>query len=327
MLLDRLCLSLTLAKPVGLAAWASANPPASVRAAVVDLTGAATHTIALAAGALRNRSAPATGLSRCARKRSRARRARQRRRGTPDSPGMEGTTALLAMLAERDYGTCCHSKATAEWARRLATAMDCNAETSEFIALCALLHDIGKISTPDHVLLKPSALDSTSGISCAITPQPERASLIRSRRFSVAPSSCGRITNASTAPAIPTAFSASSIPFEARVVAVADAFHAMISERPYRQPIAPRQALKVLQDGRGSQWDPDVVDAMLGMFCATHNDRLARAYKPFLCVVSARGEMLTGWWARGVAICGASLVPVEFASAIQMALRPAKLGV
>ena len=56
------------------------------------------------------------------------------------------------------------------------------------------------------------------------------------------------------------------VPFEARVVAVADAFHAMISERPYRQPIAPRQALQVLQDGRGSQWDPDVIDAMLGMF-------------------------------------------------------------
>jgi HD-GYP domain-containing protein (c-di-GMP phosphodiesterase class II) len=40
----------------------------------------------------------------------------------------------------------------------------------------------------------------------------------------------------------------------------------MISERPYRQPVTPRQALQILHDGRGSQWDADVVDAMLGMF-------------------------------------------------------------
>jgi HD-GYP domain-containing protein (c-di-GMP phosphodiesterase class II) len=64
----------------------------------------------------------------------------------------------------------------------------------------------------------------------------------------------------------PDGLAGASIPFEARVVAVADAFHAMISERPYRRPIPPRQALQILEEGRGSQWDPEVVDAMVGMF-------------------------------------------------------------
>jgi HD-GYP domain-containing protein (c-di-GMP phosphodiesterase class II) len=59
-----------------------------------------------------------------------------------------------------------------------------------------------------------------------------------------------------------------NIPFEARVVAVADAFHAMISDRPYRKAIAPRRALEILRDGAGTQWDPIVVQAMLDMLGA-----------------------------------------------------------
>jgi putative nucleotidyltransferase with HDIG domain len=265
-LLDRLCLSLTLAKPVGLSTWAQRETPRLGRAAVVDLTGAATHTIALAAGAyetdqrrlLAFLDVLATEIERSA--------LGSDGEETPDGPSAEGTTALLAMLAERDYGTCCHSKATAEWARRLATAMDCNAETSEFISLCALLHDIGKISTPDHVLLKPAPLEldewdimrdhaAAGARILSQIPSLQRCAIIvraHHERYDGA--------------GYPDGIFGSSIPFEARVVAVADAFHAMISERPYRQPIAPRQALQVLQDGRGSQWDPDVIDAMLGMF-------------------------------------------------------------
>jgi putative nucleotidyltransferase with HDIG domain len=265
-LLDRLCLSLTLAKPVGLAAWAERESTRFGRAGVVDLTGAATHTIALAAGAyeadqrrlLAFLDVLATEIERAT-------------LGTDgddadDRPGAEGTTALLAMLAERDYGTCCHSKATAEWARRLATAMDCNAETTEFIALCALLHDIGKISTPDHVLLKPAplAMDEWDIMRDHAAAGARILSQIPSlqRCAIVVRSHHERYDGAG----YPDGLYGASIPFEARVVAVADAFHAMISERPYRQPVAPRQALQILQDGRGSQWDAEVVDAMLGMF-------------------------------------------------------------
>jgi HD-GYP domain-containing protein (c-di-GMP phosphodiesterase class II) len=49
-------------------------------------------------------------------------------------------------------------------------------------------------------------------------------------------------------------------------VAVADAFHAMISDRPYRKAIPPRRALEILKDGRGTQWDPLVVDSMMNLF-------------------------------------------------------------
>jgi HD-GYP domain-containing protein (c-di-GMP phosphodiesterase class II) len=64
----------------------------------------------------------------------------------------------------------------------------------------------------------------------------------------------------------PDGLAADNIPLEARVVAVADAFHAMITDRPYRKAIPPRRALEILQAGRGTQWDPQVVDSMLGLF-------------------------------------------------------------
>lgn len=265
-LLDRLCLSLTLSKPVGLAAWAERESARVGRAGVVDMTGAATHTIGLAAGGFEiDQRRVLAFLDVLAAEVERGALGREGEE-PEERPGAEATTALLAMLAERDYGTCCHSKATAQWARRLATAMELGGEATEFIALCALLHDVGKISTPEEILLKPSPLaidewdvmrDHAAAGARILhqIPSLQRCAIIvraHHERFDGA--------------GYPDGLYGTSIPFEARVLAVADAFHAMISERPYRQPIAPRQALQILQDGRGTQWDPDVVDVMLSMF-------------------------------------------------------------
>lgn len=265
-LLDRLCLSLTLAKPVGLAVWAERESVRVGRAGVVDITGAATHTIGLAAGAFEIDQRRLLAFLDVL--------AGEVERGALGSegeelekhPSAEATTALLGMLAERDYGTCCHSKATAEWARRLATTMELRNEDVEFIALCALLHDIGKISTPDHILLKPSPL----GIDEWDVMRDHAAAGARILNQIPSLQRCAIIVRAHherfDGAGYPDGLHGTSIPLEARVVAVADAFHAMISERPYRQPVSPRQALQILQDGRGSQWDPNVVDVMLGMF-------------------------------------------------------------
>jgi len=267
-LLDRLCLSFTLAKPVGLVAWAEREVLSVGRAGIVDLTTAATYTISLAAASYdvdRRRLLAFLDVL--------TREIERSILGTgeeddllAEKSGSETTSALLAVLAERDYGTCCHSKATAEWARRLATAMGCSKDAAEFVELCALLHDIGKISTPDTVLLKPGPLT------------PEEWDVMRDhsaagqRILSQIPSlqRCSIVVRAHheryDGGGYPDGLVGTSIPFEARIVAVADSFHAMISERPYRRPIPPRRALQVLEEGRGSQWDPEIVDAMLGMF-------------------------------------------------------------
>ncbi len=61
----------------------------------------------------------------------------------------------------------------------------------------------------------------------------------------------------------PDGFAGDLIPFEARVVAVADAFHAMVSDRPYRRAFSYGAAITLLGQGRGTQWDAEVVDAMV----------------------------------------------------------------
>jgi putative nucleotidyltransferase with HDIG domain len=265
LLLDRLCLSLTLAKPVGLASWAERESLRLGRAAVVDLTGAATHAISLAAathGCDQQRLAAFLNvLSKEIERAALGADGEEAQR-----PELEGTTALLAMLAERDYGTCCHSKATAEWARRLATAMNCSPEVTEFIALCAVLHDIGKIATPEDILAKPAGLSEDEWV----VMRDHAAAGARILNQIPSLQRCAIVVRAHherfDGTGYPDNLRGTNIPFEARVVAVADAFHAMISERPYRQPIPPREALRILREGRGTQWDGEIVDAMIGMF-------------------------------------------------------------
>lgn len=264
-LLDRLCLSLTLAKPVGLVAWAERETPKHGRAGVMDLTIAATHTISIASLAYEaDQRRLLAFLDVLSREIERTTLGVDMEEEQP--AGLETTDALLAMLAERDYGTCCHSKATAEWARRLATAMGCDADVTEFVELCALLHDIGKISTPDAVLLKAGPL--TAGEWDVMRDHAAAGSRILNQIPSL--QRCSIVVRAHherhDGGGYPDGLAGASIPLEARIVAVADAFHAMISERPYRRPIPPRQALQILEEGRGSQWDPEVVDAMIGMF-------------------------------------------------------------
>jgi len=266
-LLDRLCLSLTLAKPVGLVAWAERESENIGRAGVVDLTSAATHAITLGAKAhdIDQRRLLAF-LDVLAGEIERAALSGDAESIGITHPQAESTAALLATLAERDYGTCSHSKASAEWARRLALAMGRSSESAEFIALCTLLHDVGKISTPDAVLMKAGPLDADEW------DVMRDHSAAGQRILSQIPSlqQCALIVRAHheryDGTGYPDGLRGTAIPFEARVAAVADAFHAMISERPYRRPIAPRQALRILEEGRGSQWDPEIVDAMTAMF-------------------------------------------------------------
>jgi putative nucleotidyltransferase with HDIG domain len=188
----------------------------------------------------------------------------------------ETTEALLAMLGERDSQTCCHSKATGEWARRLCAAMGLNEDATAFIELCALLHDIGKISTPDHILNKPGPL--TSSEWDVMRDHAAAGQRILNQIPTLA--RCALIVRAHherwDGLGYPDGLAGENIPFEARVVAVADAFHAMITDRPYRKAIPPRRALEILQSGRGSQWDPLVVDSMLGLFSGTSKERATR---------------------------------------------------
>jgi putative nucleotidyltransferase with HDIG domain len=175
---------------------------------------------------------------------------------------------VLAMLKARDEATCAHSHATGAWCRRLSEAMGLSAATTDIIVKSGVLHDIGKIATPDAILFKPGPLTEHEWI--VMQKHAEFGAEILAELPGLA--AFAPIVRAHherwDGKGYPHGLKGEQIPFEARVVAVADAFHAMISHRPYRPAIAQREAMEILREGRGTQWDAEVVDAMIAMLDA-----------------------------------------------------------
>ncbi|MFN2450432.1 MAG: HD-GYP domain-containing protein [Candidatus Baltobacteraceae bacterium] len=268
-IVDRLCLSLQLSKPVGLATWATREGRRLGVGKTSVVLEAAAQAIAEQAVHLRVNHAHILAFLEVLKSDVHASLCSLEDGAPKPQPVLpESTQALLAMLGEADALTCCHSKATGEWARRLCASLRLSKQLTDFIVLCATLHDIGKVATPPEILQKTGPLTERewdimrehSGAGQRVLAQiptlSRCATIVRGHheRFDGG--------------GYPDGLAGESIPFEARVVAVADAFHAMISDRPYRRAIAPRRALEILRNGSGTQWDPVVVDAMLTMLGA-----------------------------------------------------------
>jgi putative nucleotidyltransferase with HDIG domain len=279
-LLDRLCLSLALSKPIGLVTWAEREARRVGRAGVSDMLAAAAHAISVAAGEFavdRTRVLAALDLLVAEVQRTAFGSSGEQRAPEAD----RATDVLMAMLAERDAATSAHSKATAVWARRLATAMGENPESVEFIELCGLLHDVGKVATPDAILNKPGPL--TEGEWTIMREHSAAGARILSQIPSLR--RCAHVVRSHheryDGKGYPDNLMGTAIPMEARVLAVADSFHAMVTDRPYRNAISPRAALAILEQGKGTQWDPGVVDAFVGLF-----ERKVTAAQPRLAPVA-----------------------------------------
>jgi putative nucleotidyltransferase with HDIG domain len=263
-LVDAYTLSLTLARPTGVAAWAERYASEFGRVGALGLAAAVSRTIAFAAAAydvdrprlhafLRNVDGE---LSRCAVEPGLGN----------EHPAARTAEVLLAMLAARDVQAVEHARAVASWSRRLCAKIELSREATEFVSLCALLHDIGTISTPEAILNRHGAL---SGVETAIV-RDHAAAGERILRGIPELERCADVVRSHherwDGTGYPDRISGTNIPLEARIIAVADGFHAMISERPQRLPIAPRIALDIVAGGRGTQWDPSIVDALHAMF-------------------------------------------------------------
>lgn len=170
--------------------------------------------------------------------------------------------SLLGSLEARDGATCDHSRAVGMWAERIAVALKLHATERRFVGLAGTLHDIGKLATPKAILLKPGPLDDDEW-------ETMRAhSAIGARILERLPSlrECAPIVRAHhervDGTGYPDGLRGSQIPIAARIVAVADAFHAMISDRPYRAAIPAVRALRILGEGKDIRWDARAVEGL-----------------------------------------------------------------
>jgi len=172
----------------------------------------------------------------------------------------------LAIAAEfRDDQTGDHARRVGSLSRLISEEMSMDRDYCESIASAALLHDLGKIAIPDSVLLKPAALT------------PEEFEVIRQH-----PSIGARILFGCDEPVLsmareialthherwdgrgyPNRLVGIDIPLSGRIVAVADAYDAMTSMRPYKDPMPADCAVREIFRCRGAQFDPKVVAAFL----------------------------------------------------------------
>jgi putative nucleotidyltransferase with HDIG domain len=170
---------------------------------------------------------------------------------------------LLTRLHQRDPLTAEHSRAVSAWCARLARRLSFAKHDAVHVARCGLIHDVGKISTPLAILNAPRRLDVDEMIVMRRHAE-EGAVIIAATPLATHLTPAVRNHHERfDGSGYPDRLAGGAIPSSARIVAVADAFNAMIGQRPYRAPLAPAVALEQLERHRGSQFDPIVVDAMI----------------------------------------------------------------
>lgn len=193
------------------------------------------------------------------------------------SANLSFATALVATLDARDQYTAGHSTAVAIYARDIAKRMGLSGREQDLVHLCGLVHDVGKIGLSAGLLEKPGALtleerremerhsEIGEEILRNVDDYAEIAGVVRSHHERV------------DGTGYPDRLAGDAIPLLARVIAVADAYNAMTSDRPYRDAMPSRVARLRLAQAVESQFDTAVVAAFEAILATASEDyRLGR---------------------------------------------------
>ena len=184
--------------------------------------------------------------------------------GGREESTLRGTVEALSTLVEkRDSFLGHHSQDVADLVRQLALSFGMSQEQAEGIALAGKLHDIGKIAIPDALLLKPG-------------PLTEEEWMLMRRHCVVGAEVISHIPSIRPlAPVIqahhewwdgggyPNHLQGEQIPFAARLISVVDAYSVMTTDRSYQQACSPATAVQELRRCAGTQFDPQVVEALI----------------------------------------------------------------
>ena len=184
-----------------------------------------------------------------------------------------GVNAVLAAVGERDWYTAEHTKAVVELSTMVARGLHLSELAVEEVSKVAFLHDIGKVGIPDFILHGEGQLEGKDWDIMRTHPE------IGARMTACIP---GLVY---LAPAVraeherwdgrgyPDGLAGDEIPLASRIVAVCDAYHAMTSDRPYREAGSAASALDELRAQAGCQFDPRVVQEVTRLLQSTDRDK------------------------------------------------------
>ena len=173
--------------------------------------------------------------------------------------GFSMLDALVTAVDNKDRYTRRHSEDVMQFSLLIARALGMDEREQQTVAISALLHDVGKVGVPDNILRKPGKL--TEDEFEAVRQHPQMGAVMVGavpgledtldavRHHHERWDGCG----------YPFGLTGKETPRVARLMAVADAFSAMTTDRPYRKGMRVENALLILEDGSGTQWDPECV--------------------------------------------------------------------
>jgi diguanylate cyclase (GGDEF)-like protein/putative nucleotidyltransferase with HDIG domain len=169
--------------------------------------------------------------------------------------------ALAATVDAKDHYTYGHSKKVARYATDIAEALGCPRDKVDAIRAAALLHDIGKIGVSDDILEKPGPLTPEEWEPIRAHPSLGVAIIKHIDALKECLSAVQYHHERYDGKGYPTGLKGDNIPLEARIIAVADAYDAMTSQRPYRErALTPEEGLDELKQCAGKQFDPRIVE-------------------------------------------------------------------
>ncbi len=171
--------------------------------------------------------------------------------------------SLVSAIDSRDPYTCGHSERVALYAQRLAVEIGLDEDACEKIYLTGLLHDLGKIGIQDSVLKKDGPLTPEEFAEIQQHPELGWSILQGLEQFAYVLPGVLHHHERFDGQGYPDKLRGDETPLEGRLLAVADAFDAMTSNRTYRPGMPVEKAINIIAEGAGTQWDAELVDAFL----------------------------------------------------------------
>ncbi|RKY32346.1 MAG: hypothetical protein DRP74_02865 [Candidatus Omnitrophota bacterium] len=178
---------------------------------------------------------------------------------------IEAVFAFAKTLELKDHYTGEHVEQTVQYALEISRVLGLSKEEIERIKQAAILHDLGKIGVSEKILLKKTKLTKKEFEEIKKHPQIA-ADIIRPIQFlhSIIPFILYHHERWD-GKGYPQGLAGEEIPVGARIVAMADIFQALTSNRPYRKAFSKKQALDIIRNGSGTQFDPKIVGVFLGI--------------------------------------------------------------
>ncbi len=170
------------------------------------------------------------------------------------------------MLAERDPYTYEHSEGVERLAADIAKTLNMSQDEIEEVKSAALIHDIGKLAVPDRILLKPGPLTPEERKEMEKHPVIGAELLKNLEIYRKIVAVVRHEHERWDGQGYPDRLAGNKIPLGARIIAAADIYNALTTDRPYRKAYSHSQAINLIREMSGSHLDPAVVDALLRVF-------------------------------------------------------------